>query len=311
MKVLLKSSDYHYRIFFIRNSLAFFRSVAFKKNFLLSVLLHLPFLYFAFFHKPDASVETIQVTFAPIVPIEKKQDTDLVEKTIDSLTKDVSLPQENKDSKEQSTENSEREHNKVDNTRQKNETLNKQTQESTNESSSLTNALPNDIPPAQYQTQQNFQSQFEKETFSAPVKTADQVASIPSASSSQNWQKDQLLKKGQETQEKTEATTTKKNNGDKDKGKIRWQGGRSRKTLYLPQVQYPAYYLSKGIQARGVFSIEIDAGGSVIAVHTLQSTGYPGLDVEAKNALRAARFSVVEDSRQIDRGDIDVEFKLR
>lgn len=308
MKVLLKSSDYHYRIFFIRNSLAFFRSIAFKKNFLLSVLLHLPFLYFAFVHKPDASIETIQVTFAPIAPIEKKQETVLVEENIDSLSKDITLPQENKDSKEQPTENSKRENKKVDTTMQKSETLNKQTQEPTNKGSSPTNTLPNNIPPAQYQTQQNFQSQFEKETFSAPVKTADQVASIPPASSSQNWQKDQLLKKGQE---KTEATTTKKNSDGNDKGKIRWQGGRSRKTLYLPQVQYPAYYLSKGIQARGVFSIEIDAGGSVIAVHTLQSTGYPGLDVEAKNALRAARFSVVEDSRQIDRGDIDVEFKLR
>lgn len=277
MKYLLKEADYHYRKLYSWQSLSFFYSPYFRRAFIFAFLLHFPFLFFySAGHKKIVEPKTITVALQNVQRT-KIQNLD----HLDSQTKKTENTQEPiKNQEEQKSEKH----------MEKN---------------------PSKILP-DIETDNSFQSEFEKQIFSPNKKTSAPVPKTNTVKTPKpTWEIPQGQTQTQVKEKETLPTASENQGGKKESGRVRWQGGHSRKTLYLPQVKYPAYYLSKGIQAKGIFSIEIDAGGSVIGVSTLKSTGYPGLDVEAKNALRAARFSVIEDMLRIDRGEIDVEFKLK
>ncbi len=93
------------------------------------------------------------------------------------------------------------------------------------------------------------------------------------------------------------------------KGRIRWQG-RTRSLINWARPAYPRYYRERAIQGTVLLSFSVNASGRVSSVTVIRSSGYPKLDLLAKNSLRRARFTP-SGGNQVDRGQWPITFRLR
>lgn len=292
--VLLQAEDYYHRRLYAKELLPFYKSRTFRHSLLLVLLLYLPLFYAAYLCRPQNPQRHIQIVLQRDITRQLKNFQHHSQKN-EAAKKDSPLPFDNSETKDKSE--SEKKSTQTNN-------MFPQTTPEQNNNETQNKMSATASPTQSNQPTTNFQNQFEQNLFERKQNSLQTNA--PNANSS--WQapdaeQDALLKNN--------AASAQTKTAPKEKQQVRWQGQAARKALYIPQVHYPPYYLAKGIQAKGIFSIEVDASGAVIGVFTVKSTGYPGLDVEAKNALRAARFSATEETKRIDRGEIDVEFKLR
>jgi len=137
-----------------------------------------------------------------------------------------------------------------------------------------------------------------------------QVKKGESASSNTRW-----------SESNSDSTSKNKSNPGKDKiqgipdgnakkGKIKWQGKYKRFPIYFPTPNYPVYYRRKGIQGDVTLEIEVNPAGKVVRVTVVYSSGHLKLDVEAKKAIRRAKFSRAGGVTKNDIGLVKIRFKL-
>ena len=156
--------------------------------------------------------------------------------------------------------------------------------------------------------EEKFEKDFEKILFN-PKKNS-QINLYVSKNKSKSWEKETeksfpIEKKRSDEKIKTPLDST-------SRSEIRWHGNSKRKALYLPKPSYPKYYRQKGIQGEVLLLVEISSKGEVIQVQVLKSSGYPKLDILAKNAARKAKFSFRSSQyrNQVDIGEIKYSFTL-
>lgn len=159
-------------------------------------------------------------------------------------------------------------------------------------------------------SQEKFAKDFEKTLFSK--NSSQHTTPVPGGKEGQSssWEKD--AKSG--NYGKNEKSKTGENVvvpvGKTGAGSTRWRSGYSRRMTYLPPIEYPLYYRQQGIQADVMLTIEVDPSGRVVEVDIIKSSGYPKLDIIAKNAARQARFTVASGSGVNDVGEIEIKFTL-
>ncbi len=155
--------------------------------------------------------------------------------------------------------------------------------------------------------QEDFEKSFEEMLFSRNQATTQTVTG--KSDGGDVWS-EQSHKGGSGTQKEAVQARAKVPDGSARPGKVNWRGGYSRSLQYMPAPEYPLEYRRQGIQAEVLLEAEVDATGRVISVTVLRSSGYPELDILAKNSVRRARFSPSSVANQIDVGEIAVRFEL-
>lgn len=150
-----------------------------------------------------------------------------------------------------------------------------------------------------------FADDFERSLFTK--KNSEKTAFIPGSTKS-NWDDD----KRKSTPGKKEAgENIKIPAGKTTSGNTKWKKGGSRKLLKRPSIEYPPVYRKQAMQGRVSLQIEVDSQGKVVDVDVVRSSGYPRLDLNARNAYRNALFNAAPGARENSVGIIDVYFKLK
>ena len=92
---------------------------------------------------------------------------------------------------------------------------------------------------------------------------------------------------------------------------IKWSKGYTRKLIFQPEIDYPAYFRKQGIQASVRLLIDVDVMGNVTNAEILESSGYSKLDILARAGALKAKFLKRENQNNtFDRGEVEVLFKL-
>lgn len=153
----------------------------------------------------------------------------------------------------------------------------------------------------------DFEDSFEKTLFSRK-ETTDYTKTGESKGNTAWSEKEH---KGGNSNDKSQVQeTVNVPDGKTTTGDVRWRGGYSRNMLYSPQPEYPLQYRKEGIQAVVLLQVEVDATGKVVSVEVLNSSGYPKLDINAKNSIRRARFSPASAGDPNAYGEVAVKFEL-
>lgn len=191
------------------------------------------------------------------------------------------------------------------NTQDSQKTKNKKNQPKTTQKSTKIKGKSGDVTEKSVTTKKTFADEFEKTLFTK--KNSEKTAHIPSSTGS-NWEADK--RKG--TPGKKEAgENIKVPAGNTSSGNTRWKKGGSRKLLKRPAIEYPASYRKQAMQGVVSLQIEVDSQGKVVDAEIVKSSGYPRLDLNARNAYRNALFSAAPGARENAVGIIDVYFKLK
>ena len=168
------------------------------------------------------------------------------------------------------------------------------------ENSALTNEPVN--------REDQFDRNFEKTMFSKNSTSTKSVPLPGSTNSAAGWEKEG--KSGKTGNKSQTGENIKAPDGNAGAGKFNWKGGFTRRLVYMPKVDYPLYFRQQGIQSDVLCQVEVDASGKVVEVQILRSSGHSKLDILAKNALRAARFSPGS-SAENDVGEVSIRFNLK
>lgn len=156
---------------------------------------------------------------------------------------------------------------------------------------------------------ERFERDFEDTLFTR--KDSSQTVTEPGGrgSAENDWQKEG--KSGGTGNKATAGENVKVPDGKTGTGGISWQGGYTRRLIYMPKIPYPEYYRRRGIQTGVLLQIEVNPSGQVVDTRVLRSSGYSKLDILARNSVRKARFSGTAGSQRNDIGEITVNFKLK
>jgi periplasmic protein TonB len=90
----------------------------------------------------------------------------------------------------------------------------------------------------------------------------------------------------------------------------RWKKGAARRLVSLPAIDYPESIRKKSGQGRVELMIEVGPDGRVEEIEVIRSSGYPRLDMNARNAYRNAVFSPSA-SGESATGVVVVTFRMR
>ncbi len=157
--------------------------------------------------------------------------------------------------------------------------------------------------------EERFARDFERTMY---ARDSSRTVPRPGGKSGQDtsWEKDAKSGNYGKTDKMKTGESVKVPEGKTGAGGTKWRSGYNRRMTYLPAIEYPLYYRQQGIQADVLLSIEVDPSGRVVEVDIIKSSGYPKLDIIAKNAVRQARFTVASGAVVNDIGEIEIRFTL-